>query len=299
MISEGEQASTLSDSHNVPTARSIFKQVELSPLALQLHALCGDHMADAPNNLATLDAMRFPEFLFLIDEQGAFLTAAAHAYREGTPAYDRIMNAEDSPHTNLFALHVTDIWTESEPSGEPVRGPIIGDLVEVELPSQKINIHQNAVVPTIKDGERHFTDADFTAVRRHLEHISNAHQLLDGDMLTDPSRTFPRFNLSYMKEAVERSEHDVILIPNLVAKEMLMRDDVAVYLINESRMDTAALSQLDVVRLMKFGKDNSFAIKAEDLSGFNKWASRTAPEIVQQAQAKERGGQKKNHKTEL
>ena len=79
------------DKYNTPSALDIFKEVELSPLVLQLHAICGDYLADAPDNLATLEALRSSEFMLLIDDNGAFLTEAAHVYREGTFAYERIM----------------------------------------------------------------------------------------------------------------------------------------------------------------------------------------------------------------
>ncbi|MCL2853106.1 MAG: hypothetical protein FWE20_08760 [Defluviitaleaceae bacterium] len=300
-IPKAERASAFLDRYNVPEVQSVFKQVELSTIVLQLHALFGDHLADAPKNLATLDVMHFSEFLLLIDKQGAFLTAASHAYREGTPAYDRIMGAEDSHLTNLFALHVTDIWTAREPSGESARGPIIGDLAEVELLSQQFDIQLNAVTPTIINGERHFADADYSAVRKHLEHISGSHQLLDGPVLTDASETFPRFNHFYMEEVMENPEHDAIRIPNQAAREMLARNDAPIHLITEQGVKSENLSQLDVLRILKFGKENAFAIKTEDLPGFEKWAKRTAPEMVRQVQAKdkERGEQKKSQGEEL
>jgi hypothetical protein len=45
---------------------------------------------------------------------------------------------------------------------------------------------------------------------------------------------------------------------------------------------------------LKFGKDDAFAIKAENFHGFEKWAKRTAPEMAKQGLAKEIIEHKKN-----
>ena len=345
-IPEEWRAAEHLDKTILPRAIDIVEQTELSTLALQLHAVCGDYISDAPSNLATLDAMRFLEFLLLIDERGAYLTAANHVYREGTPQYDHFMSAEDSPDTYVFALHVTDIWTGREPSGEPARGPIIGNLASVDLRDQQMDILIHCVKPKMIDGERHFTDEDFASVRRHLERVHEYH-FESASWQVKPHELLAEVNLSYMAKAVEFSEMAKaasavevtratgateparvtgpvetskaaessqgrsIRIPNHVAKEMLARGDADIHLITklgvepkhsmESKLgaESKALSQLDVFFMSKYGKEHAFAIKLEDLSGFDKWAKRTATELVRQAKAEERGERKKNRDTAL
>ena len=287
------------DKKILPGAIDIVEQVELSPLVLQLHAVCGDHLADAPSNLATLEAMRSSEFLLLIDERGALLTVAAHVYREGTPQYDRFMAAEDPPDTYVFALHVTDIWTESKPDGEPIRGPIIGDLARIDLREQQMDIAIHTVKPEMIDRERHFTDNDFAYVHRHLER-THEHHLETAGLQLKPHELLEEVYYSYTAKVADSPEGGIIRIASQAAKEMLARDDAPIHLIMKSGEKSENLSQLDVIRIMKFGKENTFAIKTEDLSGFDKWAKRTASEMVRQAQTQtvERDASKKNRNTE-
>ncbi len=259
----------------------VVKNADLSVLMLQLHAVCGDYLADAPDNLTTLEALRSAEYLLLFDEHGAFLTAAAHAYREGTPAYDRFMSAADTPDTKVFALHVTDIWTEIE-SGEPERGPIIGDIVSMDLRDQQRDIQVNMVRPTIVDGVRHFEHKDFQAVHRHVESVSNRHKETEIPEPMEPAAFLSDLNRSFMAKA-EYPQDDKIRITQETAKDMLARGDVKVYRL---RADGAeCLSRLSVVHNgLNFEKERAFAINLSDVAGFDAWAKRVGSEIKRQAQ---------------
>jgi hypothetical protein len=100
-----------------------------------------------------------------------------------------------------------------------VRGPIIGDLVSVNLRDQQWDIRINTVKPAIIDGERHFTHEDYASVCRHLEHVA------------------------------ERGDADVFLV---------------------REQNAMPLSRFDVLRVLKFGKDDAYAIKTKDLAGLEK-----------------------------
>lgn|GEM_PF-2891590 len=291
-----ERATAHLDYLTLPDAIAPVINVELSPLLLQIHAVCGDYLADAPANLATLEGMRTSEFLLLIDERGAFFTGAAHAYREASPQHDHLMTAVDSSQTHLFSLHVTDIWTKSGEGGEPLRGPIIGDIVYENLRDRQWDIKLNAVVPTIVDGQRHFESSDYTSVRRHLERVAEHHQNADAEE-RDPFEFLSVINYGYMAQVEENPSRGVIRIPNQVAKEILARSDGPIHLIADEKTET--LTRQDILRVLKFGKDDAFAIKAEDFHGFEKWAKRTAPEMVRQCLAVEREEHKKAKGEEL
>ena len=295
-IPSEERATAHLDRLTLPDAIAPIRDVELSPLLLQIHAVCGDYLFDAPANLARLDGMRSSEFLLLLDENGAFFTEASHAYREGSPQHERFMSVTDSPGTHVFALHVTNIWTQSGEDGESMRGPIIGDLVYEDLRDRQWDIKLNAIVPTVIDGRRHFELSDYASVRTHLERVAEHHENSDAEEKT-PHEFLSVINHSYMAEVDKKPSPDVIRIPNQVAKEMLARSDGPIQLIVNDGTET--LTRQDILRVLKFGKDDAFAVKPDDFPGFEKWAKRTAPEMVKQAQTKERGEHRKTKDEEL
>lgn len=263
---------------------------ELSPLLLQLHAACGDYMVDAPVNLATLEGMRSDHFLFLVEGGGTLFTASSHVYREGSPQHSRFMEAVDSPDTQVFVIHVRDIWTATAPSGEPMRGPITGDICCVRLGELQRDIKNNAVVPTLVDGRRHFENEDFGYVRRHIENMA-AHQGRTDANPVNPHDLFKEANRGYMLKA-PRPEQGLLRIPVSVAKEMLARGDSIVYQINESGI--AERSKLESIK--RHGQDTrkAYGVKFIDLHGFDKWAKRNVEGIIKHHQSKDRAKPEKN-----
>ncbi len=293
-IPSEQRATEYLDKYFIPEPAGIVKDVNLSAMLLQMHAVCGDYMADAPDNLATLEALRSAEYLLLIDGRGAYLTEAAHAYREGTPAYDRFIGASDTTDSHAFALHVTDVWAEAE-HAEQSRGPIIGDIVSVDLYEQQWDIHVNTVHPTIVDGMRHFEHEDYQAVHRHVERVSNSHKEAERPEPLEPAEFISDLTRSYMAKA-EYPQSDKIRISQDAAKEMLVRGDAKVYRLRAGGAE--CLSRLTVVHNgLNFEKERAFAINPSDMAGFGAWAKRARLDMTRQAQ--ERGEQKKSRGNEI
>lgn len=292
-IPSEQRATEYLDRYFVPEPTGMVKGVDLSMMTLQLHAVCGDYMDGAPDNLATLEALRSAEHLLLFDERGAFLTGAAHAYREGTPAYDRIMDAANTPDAKVFALHVTDVWTEGD--GEPERGPIIGDIVSVDLRDQQWDIKLNTVYPKIVNGERHFEHEDYQAVHSHVERVSNRHQGVEISESMEPTAFLSDLNRSFMAKS-EYPQDDKIRIAQSAATEMLARGDAVVYRLKAGGAE--ALSSLSIIHNgLNYKKERAFAIKPSEIAGFDAWAKRAASEMARQTQ--QRGEQKKSRGNEI
>ena len=161
-----------------PEAVDIVNNVDLSDLVKQLHGVSVSYSANMVENVECLAALRSSEYLLLLDEQGAFLTEAAHAYREGTDAHNRFIGAADSKNIHAFAIHVTNVWEVCE-SEESKPGRIFGDVVCVEIAALQQDIQQNSITPKIIDGQRSFDLSDHTAIRVHLERVFEQHKSTD------------------------------------------------------------------------------------------------------------------------
>jgi hypothetical protein len=286
-IPSGQRAAGHLDKYFVPEPVSVIKAVALSPLVTQLHAACGDYMVDALNNVAALEALRSAEYLLLLDCRGAFLTAAAHAYREGTPAYNRFMSAERSQDTFVFALHVTNVWAET--GGEPELGPVTGDCVMVDLREQQWDIRLNAVKPTLSDNERHFTHDDYQAVLSHLERVSNSHQDADCPEPLTAAELISTVNRRYMEQTAYPLL-EKIRVCREAAKGMLAHGDATVYRLKNN--GAVPEPRISAVRMRtNRPRKEAYAINPADMAGFANWAKRAASDMAKQAQ--ERGEQKK------
>ncbi len=282
-IPRGQRAAGHLDKFCTPEPLCVVKDTELSPFAAQLHAVCGDYMADAKKNIAVLESLRSAEYLLLFDERGAFLTEAANAYREGSPANERFMSAERLPDTVVFALHVRNIWTEG--NGEPERGPVTGDCVLVDICELQWDIQANMVKPVVLNSERRFTPEDYSAVHEHLRHVSGRHQEADFPEPVMVSELILMVNRNYMEQA-EYPQQEKIRVCREAAKEMLARGDANVY-----RLDGKGATFQNRIGAVRIGINSVhkdvFAINPADMAGFAQWAKRTASDMARNA--RERG----------
>ncbi len=102
-------------------------------------------------------------------------------------------------------------------------------------------------------------------------------------------------NVAYMEQA-QCPQPEMLRVSQQAAKEMLARGDCEVHrLLPEG---TEKLSPTDAVKSgLWYSKHREFAIRREDVAGMEKWAERSAADIVNRPQ--ERSEQKKSHEQEV
>lgn len=276
----------------------IAKEMDIPGFLTTLHVVAGDFSDSLEHNLGTLNALRSSEYLLLMDSTGAYFTEAAHAYRHGTDAHKRFMNAENVPYTKCFAIHLTE-----------VHGQILGDVEMEPIESRKLDIAMHSihaieiegtdkdgnaiwyspeewaalepvVRDTIQDWRRKFPDNAFSQVNAHLEDLNEKMQkscvTISGD------KFISKLNDSYMQQA-QYPQPDMLRISHSAAKEMLAHHDAEVYRLLSSGAEK--LVPINAVRHgLWFSENRKFAIKKEDIPKLHQWAERSSKELMQRTE---------------
>ena len=288
----------------------VARDVDLAPFLLKLHAMAGDYGRDVSHNLETLSWLRSTDYLLLLDGKSAYLTEASHAYRRGTTAFDIWMRAGGETE-QAFAIHLTEVHSR-----------LAGDVYQIDVTERQKDIINHSVQhiridASLRDGGtqsylpdewsalslverdrigdwvRVFRDEDYTNIRCHIETITSGFdesgKTIDGDTL------LTNLNAAYMDES-RYPDYGYLRVTQDAAKEMLARGDADVYRLLPHEMEK--LSTMDAVKSgLWFSEHREFAIRREDMPGLDKWAERSAGEIMSRTQ--ERGEHKKTHEPEL
>jgi hypothetical protein len=307
------------DLHDIPLEYRIFTAPEPLPMVegasvpeflTMLHNLVGDYEREAHLSIDTLLALRSSEYLLLLDGSSAYLTAAAHAYRQGSDEHKMWVRA-DGENATAFAIHLTE-----------VHGEITGDiaLIDVKARQDDIAIHHispvkievtlqrgDVLTPTpqefnvlsllekdsIQSCRREFADRDFAKLFRHLDYLTEkdaqTHKVVTTDVFLS------EINVNYMAKS-EFPQEDMLRIPQQTAKEMLARGDAEVYRLLPSGPEK--LSPMDAVKSgLWFSESREYAIKREDMPGLSNWAERKTVEIINHPNQRDKPG--KNHSQEI
>ena len=283
---------------------------DLTAMAVQIHAVCGDYSHDVGYNINVLEARRSSEYLMVVTDHSIFLTAAIHAYRHESSAYDVIMQTAHSSDVKVFALHVTDVHGEH----------VMGDIVTVDLAELQRDIERNCILFThieaipkfgaqssviftpeqwnamlpinrdrLENPVRQFDTDDLSRVIRHVEDFA-VKRLADGCKL-EASTFLHELNDSYMQKS-QNLQTGMLRVALPAAKEMHTHGDADVYrLLPEG---AKALSPLDVLPGRSGLLQGEFAIKKLDAEGLNSWADRKISEVT--AHRHERNTQEKTQK---
>lgn len=270
------------------------KDVDIPGFLTELHVVVGDFSNSLEHNLGTLNALRSTKYLLLMDSSGAYFTETAHAYRHGTDAHTRFMDAENMPDTKCFAIHLTE-----------VHGQILGDVAMEPLESRKLDIAYYSIHPieiegtdkdgnaiwyspeewaalepvardAIQDWRRKFPDNAFSQVNTHLDALNDKmHKCcvaISGDEFIS------KLNASYMQQA-QYPQPDMLCISHLAAKEMLAHHDAEIYRLLPSGAEK--LAPINAVRQgLWFSENREFAIKKEDIPKLHQWAERSSKEML-------------------
>jgi hypothetical protein len=293
---------------DAPEPPAVVKDADLAPFLVKLHAVTGCPQREMEHSLETLKSLRSSEYLLMLDGQRSFLTEAAHVYRNGSDAFEAWMCA--SAGARAFAVHVTE-----------VHGRIAGDIVPLDFVAHRYEVLNASIRPdridaVFGDGgksfapeewsalplierdaaetwTRHFTHEDLQSVIRRLDNIRAEHA--EYGRPTDEAGFLSKMNASYMKQS-ENPQPDMLRITRDAARDILARGDAEVYRLLPSGAEK--LTPVDAVKSggLWYMNNRGFAIRREDLPGFDKWAERAAGNIPRQP---ERGEHKKSRDAEL
>lgn len=286
---------------SAPPQPMMAMDADVPAFLAELHAVAGDYSRDVEHSLNTINNLRSAEYLLLMSNGGAYMTEAAHAYRDGTTAFDLWINAQEKPDTQGFAIHMTD-----------VHGHIAGNIAQVDITERQLDILENSIHPirieaTIPNGEtqtytpeewdalslvekdsvqdwrRVFEDGDYSKVNHHLDDLRSSDEAACRPV--SASEFLTGVNVAYMEQA-QCPQPDMLRVSQQAAKEMLARGNCEVHrLLPEG---TEKLSPTDAVKSgLWYSKHREFAIRREDGAGMVKWAERSAGEIVGRAKARE------------
>jgi len=287
-----------------PLARSLVKveNTNLSALLLEMHAVCGDnYMRDAKYNIGTL--VNGGDDFFILDNGGALVLSSAELlYRKNTFEHNYWLSLSETADFKAYFLSVTDRND----------GQIIGNIFETEFQPmresiQKLGISFTHVNAEMKDGtsrtfklkEWNAMDAAEKAELKNYEHeyapvdkgqifsLIGTMRRIAGDMCagTSSGAFLHRINESYMNEAHHKKPGFIRVSPD-AARELLAQSATDVH-----RLKSGGIEKMLPIEAVKIGlrqvSDREFAVKLCDLEGLEKWAQRSAKDMVRQTEREE------------
>jgi hypothetical protein len=145
----------------------------------------------------------------------------------------------------------------------------------------------------IKNCAYHYAPADEKMLAFHRDFIRQARA--ESGISVSSSDFLAKLNKPFMSQA-ENPQSDMLRITQDAAKEMLARGDAEVYRLLPSGAEK--LSPMDAVKSggLWYMNNREFAIKRGDIGGLDRWAERTAGNILRQA---ERGEHTKSREPEV
>ena len=275
--------------------------IDLTEFLAKAHALGGDFLSDAPRNLSMLEARRSAEYLMLMSDRHIVLTEAAHAYRYESDQFTDFTAATEFMNARAFALHITDIHQPH----------VMGYAVEVDVQTLREDILQHYIYPAgidavkksgqevsfspeqwdgmsvtdrdqIQSWTRRFEPGAHSTVFRHLENIRDRHE--QTGQAVSPEELLSAMNAAYMERA-ENPQVDMLRIPLVAARDILSHGDAEVFrLLPEGAKQLTALDAMQSRGGLWYQQYREFAIKKEDISHLDRWASRTIEAAVKPTQ---------------
>jgi hypothetical protein len=144
----------------------------------------------------------------------------------------------------------------------------------------------------LKSWHKFYDPADEAKLTAHLNGIRKACEESRGTI--NAGDFLSMLNIAYMEKA-KNPQPDMLRIAPDAAKEILAQNAAGVYRL--TREGAEKLTPIDAVRTgLQYSLDREFAIRPVDWPLVEKWARRTAGEILRQA---ERGGHNKSRGSEL
>ena len=290
-----------------PPAKSLYmvQNTDLSAFLLKMHAVCGDYMRDAKYNISTI-AGGANDF-FVLDNGGMLVVSSAESlYLTDTFEHKHWLSLTNSPDFKAYYLTVTN----------RTDGQVTGSIYEAELPRiqesiQKYSISFTHVDAETKDGTPLvFSNEKWNAMdaadREKLKNWVLQYDSDDKEQIStligtmqpvfdqlrepmDEGAFLYKINEPYMDAAFHNAIGFVRVSPD-AARELLAQNAVEV-----CRLTFDGAEKMLPIEAVKIGlrqaSDREFAVEISDMDGLEKWAQKSAKDIVRQT---ERGEQKKS-----
>ncbi len=276
---------------------------DLPALLMQMHALGGEYMRDAKYNLNAL-VTKGDDFILTVYPDMLTIAPAAEMFRKDSFEQQGWMQRDSLPEgARIFVLSVT---ARDE-------GSVTGNLCEADYPSLRNFFRGFSVSFTHLDAEmadgatrtitadeyNRMDNADRSQIKSYRKHYSPA----DEDKITvfvdtlrwavqenrqpvTPAELAAQMSADYMSRAAH-PQPDMLRIAQAAAKEILAQNSAPVFRLTEGGAEK--LSPIDAVKTgFWYSVDREFAIRREDLPSVEKWASRSAADILRQTERGER-----------
>ena len=291
------------------SAKVMVQETDLSALLLGMHAACGDYMRDSKYNVSALNGS---DDFFVVDTGNMLIVSPADSlYYDDTYEHGLWQSLTDSSDIKAYIMSV-----EGRKSGQ-----ITGSIYEAEVSAIQISIQKQGITLThidaeMKDGSKcSFSHTEWKAMDpierdqvigwdKHYDHVEKAQiSALVSNMRfayasinspMSPHDFLHKVNEPYMNQAANKKS-GMLRITLDAARELLAQNVIDVFRMTPK--GTEKLSPLDAVKTgLWYSFDREFAIKPDDLKGFEKWAQCTAGDFLRQS---ERGGHKKEREESL
>jgi hypothetical protein len=263
-------------------------------------------MRDAKHNINTL-VKGGDDFVVMVNAGMLTVTPIDFLYRRDTFEYEHFMMLTPSPDNQIFVMSVTERndWR------------ISGNLYVMDFWSVRDRICENSFYFThmdaeMKDGSpRRITLEEWDAMdRRDRGELASWRKYYDpadeANLATfvsgirwacDDNRQpiaggefLSKINAAFMAQA-NNPKPDMLRVSLDAAKEILAQDAAHVFRLSAKGMDK--LSPIDAVKTgLQYSSDRKFAVRIYDWAGIEKWAQRSAGDMLRQIERGERGKSK-------
>lgn len=279
----------------IPSLLYGVKNTDITDFVYKLHALAGDYLRDAENNLRTLSNEDCADFAVLMCDQFIRLEDAAFAYQRGMDLNQSLFTSEYH-NERAFLLHVEHREI----------GRAYGDVLLMDCATLRRDVEGHALSPigitaVDKDGATHNISfqqwkAMDLGAKESLQNWKYQYLLTDEKAAMDnlchrffkqwqdkadymlPVDILPRLNLDYMLEADHFAE-DMYRIPREIAKQMLLYNDGEVY-----RLLPGGPERVPAIEAIKNGvwydTNQVFAIAPKDWKGLDRACKRQTERII-------------------
>lgn len=268
---------------------------DLAALLLEMHAVGGDFMKDAKQNLIAL-ADGGTDYFVMMNDNVLTVIPADSLFRRDTSEHETWIQTDKSLDIRTFIISVT----------EREDGRVTGNFCEADLEALQHYARENSIFFThldakMKDGtSRRFSLEEWDSMGRNdrepILSVTKYYDPADESRLTTyldvlrwaveenrlavPSGIFlSQISEPYMAKSCN-PRPDMLRVTPDAAKEILAGNVAKVFKLVPDDMEK--LSPIDAIKIPMYPTNREFAVLLNDLTGVDRWAQRASGEILRQ-----------------
>lgn len=268
---------------------------DLAALLLEMHAVGGDFMKDAKQNLIAL-ANGGTDYFVMMNDHILTVIPADSLFRRDTSEHETWMLTDKTLDIRTFIISVT----------EREDGHVLGNFCEADLEALQHYARENSIffthlVAKMKDGTsrrfsleewdsmgrndrepilsvaKYYDPADESRLATYLDVLRWA---VEENRLAVPSGIFlSLISEPYMAKSCN-PQPDMLRVTPEAAKEILAGNAAEVFRLVPDDMEK--LSPIDAIKIPMYPTNREFAVLLNDLTGVDKWAQRASGEMLRQ-----------------